>query len=231
VGILAVIPARGGSKGVPGKNIRLLGGLPLIAHSILQASQARSITRVVVSTDSVQIADVGRLYGAEVPFMRPSELADDITSGLDPLLHALRWLEDTDGYRPDIVVLLQPTSPFRTVDDIDGAFKLALDKEADAVVSVTAARHHPRWMKRVSADGTLVDFLPPTVQVDRRQDLEPVFALNGAIYLARTNVLRQHRTWYTEHTYAWQMPAERSLDLDTEFEFQLAELLLGKGTR
>jgi N-acylneuraminate cytidylyltransferase/CMP-N,N'-diacetyllegionaminic acid synthase len=228
-GLLAVIPARRGSKGVPGKNLRVLAGLPLVAHAIRQALRCRAIERCIVSTDSEEIAAISRREGAEVPFRRPASLGGDRTTSLEVILHALRWLEAHEGYRPSAVVLLQPTSPLRTPADIDAAWRLLRRRKADAVVSVTPAMHHPWWTKTVRADGRLADFLPSiNGKASRRQDLPAAYALNGAVYLARREALLRHGTWYGRRAYAYVMPPERSLDLDTAWEFHLAELIMSE---
>lgn len=226
---LAIIPARGGSKGIPLKNIAPLGGKPLIAYTIFAARESRSVERVVVSTDDERIASVARELGAETPFLRPTELALDETPGIDPMVHAAEWLRDFQGYAADYVVLLQPTSPFRTAEDIDAAVRLAVDKKADAVVSVTPAATHPHWTKTLRPDGTLRDYLSNSAGADRRQELPPAFQLNGAIYLVRTEVLFTKRTFYTERTFGYVMPPERSLDIDTPWDLQIAGLVVQAG--
>ena len=158
--VLAVITARGGSKGLPQKNIRPLAGKPLIAYTIDTASQARLLDRTVVSTDDQQIAEIARQHGAETPFLRPPQLATDDISVYPALAHAVQWLEEHEDYHPDYVMLLQPTSPLRTVEDIDNSIMIALEKDADGVVSLCEAKHHPYWMKRVTVDGQIVDFIP-----------------------------------------------------------------------
>lgn len=228
VTVLAVIPARGGSKSIPGKNLAMLDGRPLIAHTIEVARLLPEIDRVVVSTDSPEIAAAARRYGAETPFLRPAELARDDTPGIDPVIHAVQWLEEHEGYHADWVLCLQPTSPLRSAEDVREALRVAAAREADAVVSVVPARHHPYWTRRVEADGRLVPFLPDAPQVARRQDLPPAYALNGAIYLVRSDVLLQRRTWYTDRTYAVVMPPERSVDIDTPFDLDLAAALLAR---
>jgi len=223
--VLAVIPARGGSKGIPRKNVRLLAGKPLIAWTIKAASQSQMLTRVIVSTDDAEIAQVAREWGAETPFLRPPELAQDMTPGMDPILHAINWLWQYEGYAPDYVMSLQPTSPLRTVDDINSAIQLVLDKQGKAVVSVNQVAYHPYGMKRIDANGCLSDFMPGKAVV-RRQDLPQVYALNGAIYLARRELLLNHQTWYGNQTFAYVMSTERSLDIDTLWDWRLAELVL-----
>jgi N-acylneuraminate cytidylyltransferase/CMP-N,N'-diacetyllegionaminic acid synthase len=223
--ILAIIPARAGSKGIPGKNLVCVGGKPLIAWTIDAAIRASSIARVVVTTDGEDIATIARDHGAEVPFLRPAYLAEDRTPGIDPILHAIRWFEERENYVPSYVVMLQPTSPLRSSEDIEAAIQIALAREADAVVSVCESHHHPSWMKTIDDDGRLHDFFAPN-SVHRRQDLQPVYVLNGAIYLGRRSVLNAQQTFYTDHTFAYIMPPERSLDIDTAWHMELAEILL-----
>lgn len=224
--VLAVIPARGGSKGVPNKNITSVAGVPLIAHTILLARKSRVIDRCVVSTDSRQIAEIAMRYGAEAPFLRPAALARDETPGIPPILHAVRWLAEHEHYYPTHVMVLQPTSPLRTVEDIERPVRLALEKKADGVVSVCPATPHPYWVKSMTADGRLSDFLHVKGLSSRRQDLPPAFQLNGAVYLVTREVLLRRRTCDTERTFAYLMPRERSLDIDSAWDLRLADLLL-----
>jgi CMP-N,N'-diacetyllegionaminic acid synthase len=226
--ILAVIPARGGSRGIPNKNIVPLAGRPLIEYTIRAARSAKLLDRTIVSTDSEAIAQVAKGLAAEVPFLRPERLARDETPGVDPIIHALEWIRDNDHYLPEYVVVLQPTSPFRTSADIDAAVELARRDKADSVVSVAPAGEHPYWMKRMRADGTLSDLIPMTGGVHRRQELPPVYALNGAVYVARTEMLLFQRTLFPEPTYGYVMPAERSIDIDTVWDLRIAEAILGQ---
>lgn len=226
--ILAVIPARGGSKGLPGKHLRLFAGRPLIAHTISPATGCAELDRVLVSTDAPEIADAARSCGAEAPFLRPAELARDETPGLAPILHAVRWLEEYQGYRPDYVMVLQATSPLRTLEDLRAAIHLARAHRAEGVVSVCEAPRHPFWMKRIDAAGRLSDFLPGEDHEATRQELPPVYALNGAVYLVRRDVLLERDTLCPEAAYAYLMPPERSIDIDTAFDFELAEYLFTK---
>lgn len=226
--ILAIIPARGGSKGLPGKNIKDLCGKPLIAWSIEQAKACSSIDRVVVSTDDDQIAEVAKKYGAEVPFMRPAELASDTASTIDVIFHALDWFEKYEDYQPVYILLLQPTSPLRTVEDIEGAIQTFKDKSARAVVSVCETDHHPWWSNRLPDDGNMKNFLRPDILNKRRQDLPVFYRLNGAIYVADTNYLREQNSFFGPNTFAYKMPKERSIDIDSGIDFELAALLLEK---
>jgi len=224
---VAVIPARGGSKGIPRKNVALLAGRPLIAYSIEAARRARSVDRVLVSTDDREIAAVAKREGAEAPFLRPAALAGDAVPGVDVVLHAVTWLAEQQGTEPQDVVCLQPTSPLRTAEDVDAAIDLLRANDGDAVVSVTPMEGHPYWAKKVLADGRLADFLDAgRWQRLPRQQLPPAYVLNGAIYAARRAFLVAKRSYYGDRTYAYVMPTERSLDVDTPWDLYLAGLIL-----
>jgi CMP-N-acetylneuraminic acid synthetase len=229
--VLAVIPARGGSKGVPRKNVTLVGGKPLIAWTVEAAREARRVGRVVVSTDDAAIAEVARGCGAEVPALRPAALARDDTPGVEPAIHIVEWLDANEGYRPTAVVLLQPTSPLRTANDIDAAVGLMEARGASAVVGVTPATMHPAWMKRLASDGALVDVPGLTQAETLRQHLDPLYVINGAIYLCAREVLVARRSFYAERTFAYVMPAERSLDIDSAWDMRVADLELASRQR
>ncbi|ACX95487.1 cytidylyltransferase domain-containing protein [Halothiobacillus neapolitanus] len=220
--VLALIPARGGSKGLPGKNIRPLKGRPLIGWSIEAARTSRYVSRVVVSSDDEEILAVARDQGAETPFRRPASLAGDATPSMDVVLHALDQLAEFEW-----VVLLQPTSPLRLSADIDAAIEQCLKTNAPACVSVCEAPASPWWMFEVGAECRMRSFLPAEQRPVRRQDLPDLYALNGAVYVAKTEWLRTSRSFLTEETVAYVMPPARSVDIDTLFDFQLAECLLG----
>lgn len=224
--ILGLVPARGGSKAIPRKNLALLTNKPLIAWTVEVAIESGSLDRLVISTDDPEIAQVGKKLGAEVPFLRPTELATDTSTSMDVILHAIRWFDENESYRPDFVLLLQPTSPLRTVTDIRKSIELAFAKRADSVVSVCETHQHPLWMKGVNEEGKLVDLYPQSSAPTRRQDLPSVFALNGAIYLALRTFLLSERTFISDCTYAYVMPENRSLDVDTPWDLHLADLIL-----
>lgn len=228
-GILAIIPARGGSKGIPRKNVRMLGDRPLIVHSIAAALAAPSLQRVIVDTDDMEIAGVARASGAEVPFLRPAELATDTARVIDSTLHLLRWLEVEQGYRPGYVMLLQPTSPLRTAVDIEGAVRLVAEREADAVVSVCPVREHPFLFKTVDVEGRLHPFVRDGRAEGGRQGWPDVFRLNGAIYLVRREVLLEARSWCPEGVLAYPMPVGRSLDIDVPEDWLAAEQAMAAG--
>jgi CMP-N,N'-diacetyllegionaminic acid synthase len=218
--VLALIPARGGSKGVPRKNVRNLGGKPLIAWTIEAAQQARSVSRIVVSTEDSEIAAIARLYGAEVPFIRPIGLAKDETPGIDVVFHALENL----GYFDD-VLLLQPTSPLRTSQDIDEIFDLRRRTHAPSAVSVSAALHPPQWIYRIDDTGHLRSLLDEPAPA-RRQVADKVYVLNGALYCARLDWLLTQRGFISDEAVAYVMPTERSIDIDTPLDWLLAECLM-----
>jgi N-acylneuraminate cytidylyltransferase len=221
--VLAVIPARGGSKGVPGKNIRSLGGRPLIAWSIAAAKDAPELDRVVVSSDDAAIIEVAKAWGGDAPFVRPESLARDDTPGIDPVLHVLDTLPENYDY----VVLLQPTSPLRTGADISAALKICVEDSAPACVSVSAPSHAPWWMFSLDNTHRLQPLFPQDALPARRQDMPEVYALNGAVYVAEVGWLRENKSFLTSTTAAYVMPPDRSLDIDTELDFKFAEALFG----
>lgn len=204
--VLGVIPARGGSKRLPGKNQLDVGGKPLLAWTIEAARASRYLDRLILTTDDDALAAIARARGCEVPFMRPPELARDDTPGVAPVLHALRELP---GY--DWVVLLQPTSPLRSVDDIDGCLELCARRGAPASVSVTTPAKSPDWMYRVDGEAHMRPLRAPGAT-------EPIYVLNGAVYACRTRWLLEHERFVTDETLAYVMPAERSLDVDDELD-------------
>jgi CMP-N,N'-diacetyllegionaminic acid synthase len=228
--VLGVIPARGGSKGIPGKNLRMVGGQSLLAYTVNAVSESRLLTRVVLSTDDRQIAAAGRALGVDVPFMRPAALAADDTPMLPVLIHALAAL-DAEGFQAEAVVLLQPTSPLRRGTHIDAAIGLLQSSGADSVVSVVEVPHQFNPVSVMSLrDGRLRPFLEGPV-VTRRQDKPPVFARNGpAVLVARTSVL-QRGSLYGDDCRALVMTAEESLDVDSSVDLDLLDFLLAKQGR
>jgi CMP-N-acetylneuraminic acid synthetase len=222
--VLGLIPARGGSKAIPDKNIVTVNGKPLIAYTILAAAEAKRLTRFIVSTDSERIAAVCLKLGSEVPFLRPTELARDDTPTLPVVLHALDYLKE--AY--DAVMILQPTSPLRSSDDIDSAVQmLEADPMADSVISVLkVGDNHPARMKFIH-DGVLVD--PPfaeKIEGQRRQDLPELYLRNGAIYLTRTTVIREQGSLKGKKSLALVMPEIRSVNIDFPIDLVVAEALL-----
>jgi len=225
--ILGLIPARGGSKGLPRKNILPLLGKPLIAWTIEQALACSYIDQVIISTDSNEIINISKKYGADVPFVRPDHLATDTARGVDVAIHAIEW--STKNNNPfNLVMLLQPTSPLRITEDLNYAIEQLFDKNAQAIVSVCETEHHPYWSNVLPADGSMNDFLTPYALGRNRQELPVFYRLNGAIYLAYCDYLRNYGNFLGENTYAYIMPQYRSIDIDTEIDFGLAELMLKK---
>jgi len=222
--ILAVIPARSGSKRLENKNILNFAGKPLIAWTIESALDSASISRVVVSTDDENIADIARQYGAEVPFMRPSVLASDTATSAEVVLDLL---EKVDSF--DYVMLLQPTSPLRSAEHIDNAVAVLIDRKADAVVSVSKVDHPYEWTGVLPDDGNMDGFLNNTAKNTRSQDFPLRYQLNGAIYITDVSKLKQEGTFILENgTYAYKMKADDSVDIDTLQDFVTA-LMLFKG--
>lgn len=224
--IVGIIPARSGSKGIPNKNIKSLAGRPLIYYSIQAGLESRLLNRLLVSTDSPEIADIAKGYGAEVPFIRPAELAQDDTPQLPVLQHAVVYLEETEHYKPDIIVALQPTSPLRRGEHIDAAIDMLIKTRADRVVSVCEAEHSPYWMRRVGADGRLIPILADSDTYTRRQDLPLVYRFNGAVYVETYLSVVTRTTQTNEIIRAFVMDRLGSIDIDTELDFKVAELQL-----
>jgi CMP-N-acetylneuraminic acid synthetase len=226
--VLALIPARGGSKGVPRKNLREVGGKPLLAHTIECALARRGrFHRVIVSTDDPEIARVARAAGAEVPFTRPPELAADTAPMAPVAQHALRWVEQADGLRLDWLCLLQPTAPLRAPEDLDAALDLAAAGGSDAVISVVRVfAVHPILMKRIEA-GRLLPYCVEETEGTRRQDYQPpAYMRNGAVYLVRRDVLLERGSLWGDVIRPYVMPESRSLSVDGELDLRLADLLL-----
>lgn len=219
--LLAVIPARGGSKGIPKKNIKPLAGKPLIGWSIDAAKRASCVDRIIVSTEDEQIASAARDLGADVPFVRPAELATDEASSIDVVLHAI---EQLPGY--DWVLLLQPTSPLRSYIDIDSIWQLCNDLNAASAVSVCQTDSHPYWMYHCDSANRVSPIIEERPDVTRRQDLPPVYSLNGALYLARVDWLLEQQNLIGQDTVGYIMPLERSVDLDSPYDWRWVEFLV-----
>ncbi len=225
---LGVIPARGGSKGLPGKNLRKLGALSLIGQAVASAREAALLARLIVSTDSPEIAEEAKRHGAEVPFLRPAELATDQAGMLPVLQHAVRWLESSAGVRPDMIVTLQPTSPFRTGVEIDATITKVIDTGSDSAQTLSEASYHPYFMKTLDGDRTMALF-PDGHKYVRRQDAPPVYQPSGAVYVTRYATLMEQGHILGDDNRGVIMGFEPSVNIDTEWDFLLAELLLREG--
>lgn len=224
---LAIIPARGGSRTIPRKNIKLLAGKPLIAWTIDVSLGSELIDRVIVSTEDAEIADISRKYDAEVPFSRPSELAQDDTPDLPVCRHALMWLAEHQSYHPDIVVWLRPTCPLRRTDDVEAAINKLIRTGADCVRSVSLVEHHPYWMKRLERD-RLLPFLEGKDERKyyQRQLLPPLYRLNGAVDVVRAKNVLEQGLLFSGDIRAYVMEPKFAVDLDNELDFILAEAIL-----
>jgi CMP-N-acetylneuraminic acid synthetase len=233
VTVLGLIPARGGSKAIPLKNIAPLDGRPLVSFTCEAALAARTLTRVIASTDNEDIASVVRKAGVEVPFLRPPELAQDHTPSIDVARHAVAWLDHEQHWRPDIVVLLQPTSPLRQAEHIDGAVRQLIAENIDTVVSVVPVPHNfLPWSLMALEGGRLVDFWKADLPFDRyrRQGQPTLFARNGpAVLVTRTKVLETRNSFYGESIGAYQMDERSSIDIDEPEDLAIAAALLRAG--
>lgn len=222
--ILAIIPARGGSKGIPNKNIINLHNKPLIAYSILAAKASQYIDSIVVSTDSEQIKTVALDYGASVPFLRPAELASDTAKTIDCMLYTIRELAK-HGEHYDCVILLQPTQPLRKEGVIDSAISTLLDSKEDSLVSVTTVSEHPILMRTITKEGTLKSLLPISSTV-RRQDFPAVYRVNGSIYVNRINENFNDTTSLNDNILPFFMDETSSIDIDSYADLKKAEELI-----
>lgn len=230
--MLAVIPARGGSKGLPGKNIRTFAGLPLIAHSIMLGKLCPEIDRLIVSTDSPEIAQVARQFGADVPFMRPRELAQDETPLWPVLRHALETAERQDGREYGMLLVLDPTSPTRVPEDIAGAAqRLREASSADGVIGVSQPEFNPIWHCVVERGGWMADLIEEGGRFERRQDAPAVYRINGLLYLWRTDFVRKQQQGWRRHGkhLMYEIPERRAVSIDNLQEFERAEMFVRHG--
>jgi len=232
--ILGVITARGGSKGIPRKNIKELSGKPLIGYTIEAAKGSKYLTRCILSTDDQEIADVAKQFGCEVPFMRPPELATDTATSMSVIQHALMWLEENEGETYDYLMILQPTSPLRLPEDIDASIKKIVDTDADSVISVMEIPNFgPRKVHKIEDDLILPYFEEHEVgaQSQRRQDLTSAYRRNGAaIYLTKTALIKEGDL-FGKISRPHLMPQERSVDIDEPIDFELAEFWINRRHR
>ncbi|MDF2418369.1 acylneuraminate cytidylyltransferase family protein [Acinetobacter beijerinckii] len=224
--VTALIPARGGSKRLPRKNVKLLGDKPLIAWSIEIAKVSKYIDRVVVSTDDEEIKKISEQCGAEVPFLRPEYLSNDHASSFDVIKHAIGFLKLDQPN--ELIVLLQPTSPLRLVSELNTALESFIAKNAKGVVSVSETEHSPMWSNTLPENGCMSDFIRPEVLGKRSQDLPKFFRLNGSIYIYETlALLEKGSVFFDENVYGFETSLETSVDIDTALDFKIAESILG----
>lgn len=226
--VLGLIPARGGSKGVPRKNLKSLGGRPLLFYTARAALASQRLARTILSTDDPEIAALGREYGIEVPFLRPAELARDDSPTLPVAQHALRWMEEREGEAFDALCLLQPTNPLRRAKEIDECIALLEQSGADAVATVLPVppEHNPHWVYFREPDGTLRLSTGEAAPIPRRQALPPAFHREGSVYVVRRDVLLERNSFYGDRFIGYEVSAERSVNIDTIEDWQRAEAIL-----
>ena len=218
--VLAIIPARSGSKGIPNKNIKLLGGRPLIEYTFEHCKNSNYIERAIVTTDSKEIADISVKNGIEVPFLRPVNISNDDSTSKSYVVHALEFLEQKEHYKPEIILILQPTSPYRNVEDIEDCIKILNKNNADSVVSVNEIekKYNPEWQFKVMKDKSL-QFYNKDINwdnlVSKRQKLTPTYTRNGAVYCFKRQCLRIYNNIYGKKVLCHIMPKARSINLDT----------------
>lgn len=223
--IIAIIPARSGSKGLVDKNIKELNGKPLIAYTIETAKMSNVFDYIMVSTDSEKYAEISREYGAKVPFLRCEANSTDNADSWDVVKEVLDNLQE----KYDIIVLLQPTSPLRTAENIKEALDLFIEKKADVVTSVTKTPHPIQWCNTLPQNNSLYKFIPEKYQDKRRQDLEQGYTLNGAIYIIRTDLVSSNVNLFAENSYAYIMDEKNSIDIDNKIDFIIAKTILEIG--
>lgn len=228
--MLAIIPARGGSKGIPRKNIKMLCDKPLIAYTIEAAIASKSIDRIVLSTDDPEIAKTSSKYDIDIPFMRPKELAQDDSLAIDNYIYTIERLnKELDNNYEEFVVLL-PTVPLRTSKDIDKSIELFSQKNADSVISCVALDHPIEWIFDIDNNGVIKRNNKVDIKkMMNRQESKPSYIPNGAVFVFKYSLLKEKYSYYSEKTYAYVMPPERSVDIDTESDFKFAEFLIKPG--
>jgi len=225
--ILAIIPARGGSKGIPGKNIKLLNGKPLLGYTSDVALQSKYLTEVVVSTEDEEVTEAAKKLGIKVPFVRPKELAEDNTPTIDVIVHTLKWYENQNIYF-NAVCLLQVTSPFRTVDFLDKAIEKFIEKDCDSLVSVQKVPHeyNPHWTFEINSEGNLKIVTGETKIISRRQDLPIAYHRDGSIYITKTEVLLKEYSLYGKSTAFIESDPKFYVNIDTIYDWEKAEKMI-----
>lgn len=224
--IIAIIPARGGSKRVPRKNVKLLADKPLIAYAIEAALKSKYLDRVIVSTEDDEIATIAKEFGAEIPFVRPMEIATDAAKSLDVLQHAVRFLEEKENFKPELTVLIQPTSPLVLTEDIDKTIEKSLKTNSNSCTTFCEITERPEWMYIMENDRAKL-FMEQKTQETRTQYLPKIFRLNGAVYVIKYDTLMiANKILDNSNLSAVIMPEERSIDIGKPFDFEVAEALL-----
>ncbi len=229
--ILFLITARGGSKGVPQKNIREIAGLPLIAYKIISAQKCGYDGRIIVSTDDTEIAEIARNYGAEVPFIRPDYLASDTASSLDVVEHALNWLDNNDERTYDYICLLEPSSPFASPIDLHNALEIIINNNADTLLGMKEVDVSKKFIWSLDDNGGLSNFYK-AIYADnkiRRQDQKPEYTMNGCMYIARTSYFRENKSFHSINSLPYIMPEEKSTEIDDLNQYNYAKYCAENG--
>jgi len=229
--VIAIIPARGGSKELPGKNIKKMNDKPLIWYTINVAKKSKFIDKIIVSTDDNEIAKIAKRYEVGVPFMRPKELARDDSIAIDNYIYTIDRLNKEFNYSIGEFIILQPTSPFRISLDIDNAIQIFKEKKADSVISVSEAIHPPIWAMRINSKGILKNYFDIKIKNKNRQEIEKAYMPNGAIFVFKFSLLKEKYSYYSDKTYPYIMPLERSIDIDSKLDFEFAEYLMKKNEK
>lgn len=224
--MIAIIPARGGSKGLPGKNIKNFLGKPLISYTIDAALKSKYITRVIVSTNDLEIAKIALKYGAEIPFLRPDYLASDDAKAIDTYLYTIEKISNDENIAVENIVVLLPTAPLRNSIDIDNACEIFNTKNADSLISYTPESHPIIWHKHINEEGKFENIFDDDV-LSNRQDIKESYYPNGAIYIFKKSLLQSGK-YYGTNSFSYIMPRERSVDIDTIDDFEYAEFLMKK---
>ncbi len=229
--VLFVITARGGSKGVPKKNIRILGGMPLIAYKIIAAKKCRYENRIIVSTDDRDIAEVAKNYGAEVPFIRPAKLATDLASSADVVLHSINWVSENSQEKYDYVCLLEPSSPFASYKDLNEALRLIEENDADTLLGVREVDVTTNFIHPLDNNGKLSEFYYAIKELKsiRRQDQKKEYTMNGCMYIAKWDYFLKNKLFHSENSIPYIMPEESSIEIDTILDYEIACRIVEKG--
>ncbi len=226
--VLFVITARGGSKGVPRKNIKMLGGKPLIAYKIIAAKKCRCEKRIIVSTDDEEIAEISRKYGAEVPFMRPTELATDTASSVDVVLHAMNWVSEDSKEKYDFICMLEPSSPFASYNDLEMSLQLIDQTNADTLLGMKEVDVNTIFVHPLDNDGKLSEFYFAIKDMKsiRRQDQKKEYTMNGCMYVAKWDYFVKNKLFHSVNSIPYIMPEERSIEIDTPLDYEIAKYLI-----
>lgn len=226
--ILFLILARGGSKGVPKKNISEICGIPLLGYKAIAAKKSQYCSKIIISTDSIEIAEVAKKFGVEVPFIRPDYLATDKSSSIDSIIHAMEWIEKNDSKIYDAVFLLEPSSPFLTAEDVNMSVEMFIKKKALGVLGVKEVDVSSRFIAEIGKDLNMEEHYMKIKGMKslRRQDLKKEYTMNGALYIADWNYMKEYRSFHSERTYAYIMPKERSIEIDDMNDLYYAKFLI-----